>query len=193
MVDEQLDLLLEDIAAISPEIGRDKIDRSKFDLFRHIYLTPLRLEEADPRYSGEGVDLFVLVEEASREELSDVPDESFQPALEAWRTAMFPIIRSNAASEREAAFRNRVSAINRDSSDQINIMIDRSKRWSERQGIDYQGFITIYGLCSTRRMPPSGRPATEGPTIHGSGSRVTRSSRSRIGSSPMAKWNRSTS
>ena len=149
MVDEQLDLLLEDIAAISPEIGRDKIDRSKFDLFRHIYLTPLRLEEADPRYSGEGVDLFVLVEEASREELSDVPDESFQPALEAWRTAMFPIIRSNAASEREAAFRNRVSAINRDSSDQINIMIDRSKRWSERQGIDYQGFITIYGLCST--------------------------------------------
>ena len=34
MVDEQLDLLLEDIAAISPEIGRNKIDRSKFDLFR---------------------------------------------------------------------------------------------------------------------------------------------------------------
>ena len=28
-------------------------------------------------------------------------------------------------------------------------MIDRSKRWSERQGIDYQRFITIYGLCST--------------------------------------------
>lgn len=149
MVDEQLDLLLEDIAAISPEIGREKIDRVKFDLFRNIYLEPLRLEGADPTYSGEGVDLFVLVEEASRLELNEVPESSFQPALDAWRLSMFPVIRSNAASEREAAYRNRVSAINKDSSDQINIMIERSKRWSVRQGIDYQCFITIYALCPT--------------------------------------------
>ncbi len=147
LVDEQLDLLLDDIAAIGPDTSRDRVDRAKFDLFRHIYLTPLRLEEADPRYSGEGVDLFLLVEEASREELGDVPKESFQPALDSWRTAMYTIIRTNADLEREAGFRNRVSAINGDASDQINIMIERSRRWSERQAIDYQGFLAIYSLC----------------------------------------------
>ena len=149
MVDEQLDLLLDDIAAIGPDTSQDKVDRAKFDLFRHIYLTPLRLEEGDPRYSGEGVDLFLLVEEASREELADVPQDSFQPALDAWRIAMSAIIRRNADLEREAGFRNRVSAINKDSSDQINIMIERSRRWSDRQTIDYQAFVTIYALCTT--------------------------------------------
>ena len=149
MVDEQLDLLLDDIAAIGPDISEDKVDRAKFDLFRQIYLAPLRLEEADPRYSGEGVDLFILVEEASREELKDVSKDAFQPALDAWRSSMSSVIRSNADLEREAGFRNRVSAINKDSSDQINIMIERSRRWSDRQAIDYQGFIDVYALCST--------------------------------------------
>ena len=149
LVDEQLDLLLDDIAAIGPDTSRDRVDRAKFDLFRHIYLTPLRLEEADPRYSGEGGDFFLLVEEASREELRDVPKESFQPALDSWRTAMSTIIRTNADLEREAGFRNRVSAINRDSSDQINIMIERSRRWSDRQAIDYQGFVDIYSLYTS--------------------------------------------
>lgn len=148
-VDEQLNLLLDDIAAISPDKDPDKIARARFDLYRQIYLEPFRLEESDPSYSGEGMDLFLLVKEASLQELRDVPEEALQPALSSWQTAMYPIIRSNAESEREAAFRNRVSAINKDSSDQINIMIERSKRWSTRQSIDYQGFITIYSLCSS--------------------------------------------
>ena len=148
-VDEQLDLILDDIAAISPDTVPDRVERARFDLYRQIYLAPLRLEESDPSYSGEGVDMFILVEDASKQELQNVPTSQFDPALDAWRKAMMPIIRSNAELEREAAFQDRVSAINQDSADQIKIMIERSKRWSVRQAIDYAGFISIYGLCNT--------------------------------------------
>ena len=151
VADTQLDALLEDIVTIgSPyEDQATTLDRTRFELYRRIYLMPLRLESSSDTYAGEGLDFYELVQDASSQELKNVPQAELTKVLEAWRLAMQDGIRAYAEAERTSAMSERVAVLRNDTGGRINVMIDRSRRWGDRQMIDYDTFVSIYGLCPT--------------------------------------------
>ncbi|MDG2422784.1 MAG: hypothetical protein P8M22_02265 [Phycisphaerales bacterium] len=149
IADTQFNSLVEDIVAIGSPVESETLDRGRFELHRRIYLMPLRMESSDNTYAGEGLDFFELAKAAAKEELKDVPPQAVQESLDGWRKAMQSTIRSYAEAERASEMAERIAILNKDSAARINVMIERSKRWGERQLIDYDTFVSIYGLCPT--------------------------------------------
>ncbi|MEE2908182.1 MAG: hypothetical protein VX527_10190 [Planctomycetota bacterium] len=147
MADTQLDSLVEDILTVGPSVDSATLDRANFELHRRIYLAPLRLEAGDTTYAGEGLDFYELVEEASKAELNGVSPENMEVALAGWREALKASIRRNSEAERAAKLAEQVAILNGDTATRVNVMIERSKRWADRQAIDYNTFVAVYGLC----------------------------------------------
>ena len=148
-VDLEFDNLIDDLRTIGVNVQAKAMEQERFNLYRRVYLRPLRVEASDSSYAGEGLDFFELVKDGAQEELRGVAPETLAIHLEVWRVDMLPIIRKSANEERQNRLGDHIGRINGDTAARVNIMIDRSKRWAARQRVDYKTFVAIYGSCTT--------------------------------------------
>ncbi|MBG80816.1 MAG: hypothetical protein CMJ39_08940 [Phycisphaerae bacterium] len=148
-VDREFDDLIDDLKTIGVNVQTSAFEAERFNLYRRVYLRPLRIEASDSTYAGEGLDFFELVVEGVREELQNVSPDVLENHLATWRVAMLPIIRKSADDERQDRLGDHVARITGDTAARVNIMIERSKRWAARQGVDYTTFVAIYSSCPT--------------------------------------------
>ena len=145
--DAEMDSFIEDVITLGSVVDSQTLDRARFEVYRRVYLRPARVDGQDSRYDGSGLDFFELVQEAKQAELQGVPAAAVDAPLDAWRVAMMPVIRVYADTERQAALSDRVAQLSGDTNGRINVMIERSKRWSARQSIDYTTFAAIHQVC----------------------------------------------
>ena len=148
-VDEALDSLIADIQSIGIPVSPETNDRAVFELYRRIYLRPMRREAADNAYAGEGLDFFEMTAAASNAELADADPLQLDSILQNWRQAMIGKVREDSEASRKDALEARIARLSGDREAQIAIMMKRSQRWSIRKQLDYTTFVEIYGLCPT--------------------------------------------
>ena len=76
-VDLEFDNLIDDLRTIGVNVQVKALEQERFNLYRRVYLRPLRIEARDSSYAGEGLDFFELVKEGVQEELQGVCNQNF--------------------------------------------------------------------------------------------------------------------